>query len=487
LPPKGGGGRDTRAVALPTGRMGFIGTFLCCWKELLYGRACMVYNCLFSPCILAIWACSIYFCECLRVFFNRGFYKFCCCICRCMACCWLFTDTSFPPDESSLGQLGGDTANEAAGKMEKNVIWLRANGFSKDGKMQLFGNTIDSSDICQGALGNCWLLAAMACLAEHKGAVNSVFRSKERNPRGKYRLRLYDGVKERWEQIVVDDYIPCDKDRYEKDGVAKPVFSQPNGNELYAMLLEKAFAKFCGSYASTEGGQTIWAIRAMTGDPARWFCRNDQKNGWTRKDLKNIDDPKNRRASSLVDKGETIDNATMFEVLLKYHKLKSVLCASGSSGQGGLHKGHAYSILQVRKVTTGWMGVGGDTYRLVEIRNPWGNGEWKGDWSDHSDLWTKHEAVKKAVGFEDVDDGAFWMSWDDYVDNWDKIGVIDRTVDINSLRLHVKDDSACAPAVGCCGGCCRFWCCCEGPKRLYFPHRSSAETVKVKKSCCAIL
>ena len=28
--------------------------------------------------------------------------------------------------------------------------------------------------------------------------------------------------------------------------------------------LEKAFAKFCGSYAALEGGDTVWAIRAMT-------------------------------------------------------------------------------------------------------------------------------------------------------------------------------------------------------------------------------
>jgi hypothetical protein len=26
--------------------------------------------------------------------------------------------------------------------------------------------------------------------------------------------------------------------------------------------------------------------------------------------------------------------------------------------------------------------------KLVKMRNPWGEGEWKGDWSDKSDLWT---------------------------------------------------------------------------------------------------
>eukprot|EP00438_Fugacium_kawagutii_P032382 Skav234885 [mRNA] locus=scaffold840:462015:481830:- [translate_table: standard] len=61
-------------------------------------------------------------------------------------------------------------------------------------RMQLFSPEIDSRDICQGALGDCWLLAAIACLAEHDGAIQAV--TKEVNPRGKYVLRLYDGQKE---------------------------------------------------------------------------------------------------------------------------------------------------------------------------------------------------------------------------------------------------------------------------------------------------
>jgi hypothetical protein len=45
----------------------------------------------------------------------------------------------------------------------------------------------------------------------------------------------------------------------------KPLFTHPHGNELWAMVLEKAFAKFMGSYAATEGGYPLFAMRAITG------------------------------------------------------------------------------------------------------------------------------------------------------------------------------------------------------------------------------
>jgi len=46
----------------------------------------------------------------------------------------------------------------------------------------------------------------------------------------------------------------------------------------------------------------------------------------------------------------------------------------------GIISGHAYGILDVKQVSTG--------DRLVQIRNPWGSGEWKGRWSDNSRVWT---------------------------------------------------------------------------------------------------
>jgi hypothetical protein len=50
---------------------------------------------------------------------------------------------------------------------------------------------ITSDDIAQGQLGDCWMMTAMASMAQYPGAVSNLFVTKEYNDRGKYSVRLY--------------------------------------------------------------------------------------------------------------------------------------------------------------------------------------------------------------------------------------------------------------------------------------------------------
>lgn len=381
---------------------------------------------------------------------------------------------------SSLGAVGGDSAEggKKGSVTEDQVTWVRAGKFAKSKSMQLFGDKVDARDICQGSLGDCWLLAAMACMAEHQGAILSLFITRERDPRGKYRIRLFDGQWGQWRVFVIDDLIPCKRQDWESKQKAAPLFSQPNGEELWAILLEKAFAKLCGSFAALEGGATIWALQAMTGDFARWFELSDDKTTWSRWDMEHVQDKQDKRKTKLKAGDEKIDTDKMWDVLVKYHGLRAVLCASGASGSHGLVSGHAYSILAAKKV---------GNFRMVQIRNPWGTGEWQGDWSDKSELWKANPNVAKGVGYTDLDDVAFWMEWKDFLQNWKRIGVVDRTVNIDTLVLQMDEsDPNCGPTRGCVAGCCSFWCGCQGCKRLYCPYHSSRDTVKTGWGCAIL-
>ena len=72
----------------------------------------------------------------------------------------------------------------------------------------LFGDGISPDDINQGALGNCWFLAAASAIAEEKGRMEKVFvnEGNELNAKGVYSVKFYQlGVPK---TVTIDDYLP---------------------------------------------------------------------------------------------------------------------------------------------------------------------------------------------------------------------------------------------------------------------------------------
>jgi hypothetical protein len=65
---------------------------------------------------------------------------------------------------------------------------------------------IEPADICQGSLGDCWLMSALACLATRDGAVQQVFVTDEYNSYGKYTIKVFDAPRMEWKRIAVDDW-----------------------------------------------------------------------------------------------------------------------------------------------------------------------------------------------------------------------------------------------------------------------------------------
>ena len=132
----------------------------------------------------------------------------------------MYKDDDFPANTDSLACAdnkqefkSSELTDLSISDINKKVEWIRASDLMEIGKMYLFQDGIEPSDVVQGALGDCWLLAALACLAEFPGAIENCFISFEHSTRGKYKFKLYDariGKKSR-KYITIDDYIPCSR------------------------------------------------------------------------------------------------------------------------------------------------------------------------------------------------------------------------------------------------------------------------------------
>ena len=78
-----------------------------------------------------------------------------------------------------------------------------------------------------------------------------------------------------------------------------------------------------------------------------------------------------------------------------------------------LFAGHAYSITKVVP-----------KLKLIRLRNPWGEHEWTGPWSDNSPEWKKlSKKQKETLEYKKLDDGEFYMSIKDFVDFFDLLSI----------------------------------------------------------------
>jgi len=357
-------------------------------------------------------------------------------------------------------------------------------------------------------------LAAMAAAADRPGILESLFVTEEINPAGKYTVVLYHPQKKEWVRITVDDYVPCKRATAaysgSKDGIARDknghcqtLYATPKGTEVWTLILEKAFAKMCGSFASLDGGTTEWAMSCMTGKDA-WAYWKMEPGKWQRYNLVINDNPKNIRDVGWKDTDYWYDSDAIFKRLRYYSRNGAMIACSGPDDEGaklGLVKGHAFSVLEVHAVKKSI--VSEDFFRMVKIRNPWGHmdatgaGEWKGTWSDFDhQSWDTYPHVRKLLGVKDTrdvaeeDDGVFWMQWEDFVKHWNTISIVDVDMNILTLVPPIHDESNWyGPMKVCAAGCLEYWAppWCYGLRRLYIGEHSAKarelEDEDVGKTC----
>jgi hypothetical protein len=203
----------------------------------------------------------------------------------------------------------------------------------------------------QGMLGNCYFVSSLSVLSVKR--IKEILINHNEKSTGGYILRFF-----RYDQpeyVVIDDKLPM------VDAAAKKFYfvQSEKENELWPSIIEKAYAKFHCNYTKLESGFMHIALEELTGGEPL---------------LIKLDDSFQSNKNFYWNK------------LLKWHN-QGYMLGAGSPDAGtdrrrasdnSIIYGHAYSILQIKEYKG---------YCLLQLRNPNGDVEWSGEWSDNDPIW----------------------------------------------------------------------------------------------------
>ena len=304
----------------------------------------------------------------------------------------MWEDPLFKPEKKSLcpydsqGWIFPDNVTKADLKGWDYYIWARPEDVYGTQNYDVFHEGATCDDIIQGSLGDCYFLSVLGSLCKYPKIIEKLFLSTEKSKTHQYGINFYiNGI---WKIVLIDDCFPARNTSFKKFA-----FAYSTTKELWVPLLEKAWAKINGSYAKISAGGVPNEVFDLCSEAFNEYVLIKNKN---KTQLWNeiIEGEK----KNYVMTAGTTKNVNGF-------KLEKI----------GLTPGHAYAVLQALEINTG-SGV----EKVVKLRNPWGNFEFSGDWSDYSSKWT--EELKKKYDFYKKNDGIFYMGYNDFVQYFITLG-----------------------------------------------------------------
>ena len=237
-------------------------------------------------------------------------------------------------------------------------------------------------------------MSSLASVIKYQKFLSQIFLTKKINNQSYYEIVVF--INEEFQIIIIDDFIPFIKNKN------KPYFSRPNNNEIWVILLEKAWAKINGGYSKIIEGWPSEVLSCITGFNTSFLINDDYSE----------------------------EEDTLFYTLDNFlNKTDSLLLVKTKSEQKkidkemeekNLIKSHTYILEGVVILYT----KNQNKVKLLKISNPWGYREWTGDYSDKSVLWENFsDEIKKKYFDKEKKKNIFFISIEDFLKYFIRIDI----------------------------------------------------------------
>ena len=278
-----------------------------------------------------------------------------------------FDDDLFPPENKSL------EGREKLPMGKEKIEWKSAHKIWGE-EVSIFGEKLSLDDIKLGLVKDAYFVAAIKALMEFPSIIIQLFKTTTL-PKDDSGIQIFLKIEGVWTIYCIDDNFPVSKE------TGETIFCDSPTKHIWALLLEKAWAKANFGYANIIKGLPIEVFRALTP-----FC------------IIPIDVPKEDHESlweniKLAEKNNCIMTATITE---DTPGIESV----------GLIKNYSFIFISKQEEE-----VGKKTYKLLKMRNPFEDGDWIG-YSKES-LKEDKELKKKLNYYGKYEDGTFLMDFED--------------------------------------------------------------------------
>lgn len=266
-----------------------------------------------------------------------------------------FMDVDFPPITASLGP-GGCRCFDPLTQQSYVVRWCSRSVYTPSHRRAalLTSVGVDPCALRVGCLGDRGVTAALAALAESRGAVTSILASTSLEDEANGLFSVWLTKCGLWTLVPVDAFLPCVDTCRDEDTVPPVPYGCSNrlAWDLWGPVCEKAIAKARGSYRALVGLHAAAALGYFTGGPV------EEWNWWRRRSSAAFAEMEAAIHTSARGSGIVLLTTRTYEAATAKESMKEVAAALSTAG---LTPGTTYRVLSVA--------IGPQGNRMVLLRN----------------------------------------------------------------------------------------------------------------------